>query len=198
MTEITKPALKRPYRQSKRAAQAADTRQRIVEAAVALHGSVGPARTTISMIAARAGVQRHTFYAHFPDERELFLACSGLFLARDPMPDPAPWREIPKSRKRLKTGLGEIYAWYGRNAVTLASVLRDAEYHELTRETVELRQSPVVAAYFAVLGEGLGPRQMALLRLALSFSTWRSLTQESRLDNMDAVAVMAAAVLDGT
>lgn len=192
MTEITKPAEKRPYRQKRRAELAADTRRRIVEAALDLHGSVGPARTTFSMIAERAGVQRHTLYAHFPEERELFLACSGLFLARDPMPDPAPWRDIPKPRKRLKAGLAGIYAWYGRNAATLAAVLRDAEYHDLTREIVQLRHGAVVAAYQEILGEGLDARQMALLTLALNFSTWLSLTQESGLTSKEAVAVMVS------
>jgi AcrR family transcriptional regulator len=67
----------RTYTLKRRAEQQAETRQRIVEAAVDLH-SVGPAFTTISMIAERAGVQRHTVYAHFPDERSLYLACSGL------------------------------------------------------------------------------------------------------------------------
>ena len=76
--------------QKRRAEQQAETRQRIVEAAVDLHGSVGPALTTISMVAERAGVQRHTFYAHFPDERSLFLACSGLAMERDPLPEPRP------------------------------------------------------------------------------------------------------------
>ena len=68
----------RTYTLKRRAEQQAETRRRIVEAAVELHGSVGPALTTISMVAERAGVQRHTLYAHFPDERSLFLACSGL------------------------------------------------------------------------------------------------------------------------
>lgn len=196
MTERTLSPEKRPYRQERRATRTAETRQKIVEAAVELHGQLGPARTTLSMIAARAGVQRHTLYAHFPEERDLFLACSGLFLARDPMPDPAPWREILKPRDRLQAGLSEIYAWYGRNAATLASVLRDAEYHDLTRETVELRQGTIVATYHEILGEGLDARQMALLRLALNFPAWRSLTIESGLDHAAAVQVMAAAIFE--
>ena len=85
----------RTYTLKRRAEQQAETRQRIVEAAVDLHGSVGPAQTTFSMVAERAGVQRHTLYAHFPDERSLFLACSGLALERDPLPDAAPWRRSP-------------------------------------------------------------------------------------------------------
>ena len=106
----------RAYTLRRRAEQQAETRRRIVEAAVALHGSVGPAQTTFSMVAERAGVQRHTLYAHFPDERSLQHACSGLVMERSPMPDAAPWRAIKSQRERLRTGLFAVYAWYERNA----------------------------------------------------------------------------------
>src|SRR6185312_386071 len=135
----------RTYTLKRRAEQQAETRQRIVEAAVELHGSVGPARTTFSMIAERAGVQRHTLYAHFPDERSLLLACSGLALERDPLPDAEPWRAITGTRERLRTGLLAIYGWYERNAALAACVLRDAEHHALTRETIEIRMGPPMA-----------------------------------------------------
>src|SRR6185436_3127631 len=108
--------MSRTYTLKRRAEQQADTRRRIVEAAVDLHSSVGPALTTLSMVAERAGVQRHTLYAHFPDERALFLACSGLVMERDPMPDASPWRTIADRHERLRTGLTEVYAWYERNA----------------------------------------------------------------------------------
>src|SRR6185312_15238903 len=112
-----------------------------------------PALTTISMVAERAGVQRHTLYAHFPDEWSLMLACSGLALERDPLPDSAAWRAIEDRSARLSTGLGAIYGWYGRNADLAACVLRDAEYHTLTRETVQMRMEPTMAAYRETLGE---------------------------------------------
>src|SRR4249919_3805832 len=92
----------RTYTLGRRAEQQAETRRRIVEAAVDLHGSVGPAFTTISMVAERAGVQRHTLYAHFPDERSLLLACSGLAYERDPPPDAQAWRAIEERRERLR------------------------------------------------------------------------------------------------
>jgi AcrR family transcriptional regulator len=82
----------RTYTLKRRAEQQAETRQRIVEAAVELHSSIGPAATTVSMVAERAGVQRHTYYAHFPDERSLAMACSGLALARDPVSRPSATR----------------------------------------------------------------------------------------------------------
>lgn len=185
----------RAYKKTKRAEQQAETRQRIIDAAVDLHGDVGPANTTVSMIAERAGVQRHTFYAHFPDERAMLMACSGHTVETDPLPDAERWREIANVEARLKTGLGELYAWYGRNEGVVGCSLRDAEVHELTQEIVALRFGPPMARYHEVLGAGLKAGQRALLGLALSFFTWRTLTREAGMDGHKAAGVMARAVL---
>ena len=184
----------RTYILKKRAEQQAETRQRIVEAAVDLHGSVGPALTSLSMVAERAGVQRHTLYAHFPDERSLYLACSGLTLERDPLPDAAAWRSIEDRDKRLRVGLDAIYGWYERNAELAACVLRDAEHHPLTREIAELRFGSSMAAYQEVLGAELSIGQRTVLRLALSFFTWRTLAREASLEPDAAVRAMVQAI----
>lgn len=184
----------RTYTLKRRAESQAETRRRIVEAAIELHGSVGPALTTISMVAERAGVQRHTLYAHFPDERSLYLACSGLSLERDPLPDARAWSAIEDRRERLRVGLGAVYGWYERNAELAACVLRDAEYHPLTKEITELRFGPPLAAYHEVLGAKLGAKQCAVLRLALSFFTWRTLARESGLKRGAAVGAMVQAI----
>lgn len=186
--------MNRPYTQTRRAEKQAETRQRIVEAAVALHGSFGPAQTNLSMVAERAGVQRHTLYAHFPDERSLLLACSGYSLERDPLPDATPWTHIADVKKRLSAGLSAIYGWYSRNAELAACVLRDAEHHALTREICELRWGPPMATYRSVLGSGLSLRQLAMLELALSFFTWRTLVLAGKLPETDAVEAMVAAI----
>jgi len=188
-----KSFMTRTYTQKKRAEQKAGTRTRIVEAAVDLHGSVGPALTTVSMIAERAGVQRHTFYAHFPDERSLLTACSGLALERDPLPDAEAWTML-EGAERLRAGLAAIYAWYERNADLLACVLRDAEYHAPTREISALRFGPAFAAWREVLGAGLDSAQRATLGLALSYHSWRTLVRDEGLDREAAVAAMAAAI----
>ncbi|MBR0679565.1 TetR/AcrR family transcriptional regulator [Roseomonas eburnea] len=185
----------RPYTLRRRAERQAETRQRIVEAAIALHGSVGPALTSISMVAARAKVQRHTLYAHFPDERSLYLACSGLSLERDPLPDPGPWRSAASREARLRAGLGAIYGWYERNADLAGCVLRDAEHHALTREVVGLRIAPWMQACREVLAEALSEGQRAVLHLALGYFTWRALTREAGLAQEEAVAAMVRAIL---
>jgi AcrR family transcriptional regulator len=187
-------AMTRTYTLKRRAETQAATRQRIVEAAVELHSSLGPALTTISMVADRAGVQRHTLYAHFPDERSLYLACSGLTIERDPPPGADAWRAIADRRERLRTGLLAVYAWYGRNAELAACVLRDAEYHPLTKEIVEMRLGPYMAAWHDVLGAKLTSKRRAVLRLALNFFTWRTLVRDSGLKQAAAVEAMVHAI----
>lgn len=184
----------RKYTLRRRAEQQVETRRRIVEAAIDLHGSVGPAATSFSMVAERAGVQRHTLYAHFPDERSLLLACSGLHLERSPLPDAEEWRAISDRQERLRAGLGAIYAWFERNAGQLACVLRDAEHHPPTREISEMRFGPAVAAWREVLGEGSAEARCALIDLATSFHTWRTLARESGLETGEAVEAMVRAV----
>jgi AcrR family transcriptional regulator len=184
----------RTYTLRKRAESQAQTRQRIVEAAVDLHGTVGPAATTFTMIADKAGVQRHTLYAHFPDERAMAMACSAHVEARDPLPDAEPWRAITDQRERLRTGLTALYAWFGRNAQLAACVLRDAEHHPLIREIAQLRWAPFFAAYHEVLGAKLDAKQRPVLMLALSFHTWRTLTRDGGLKPAAAVAAMVRAI----
>ena len=102
----------RPYQLKRRAASQIRTRQRIVEAAIELHQTIGPAATTVSEIAERADVGRVTVYRHFPDETSLSRACSGLYFERHPVPEPERWRQIADPEQRLRTGLHETYAYH--------------------------------------------------------------------------------------
>jgi AcrR family transcriptional regulator len=184
----------RTYTLKRRAEQQAETRLRIVEAAIDLHGTVGPSRTTFSMVAEKAGVQRHTLYAHFPDERSLLLACSGLSMERHPLPDAAPWREIEDRRERLRTGLTAIYGWYERNAELAACIMRDGEFYLPVQEISAMRYGPYFHAYHDVLGEKLNTAQRALLHLAIGFPTWRTLVRDSGMKNNAAVKAMVQAI----
>src|SRR5690349_996874 len=126
----------RKYEQRKRAESVADTRRRITEAAIELHGTVGPARTTMSAVAKRAGVERRTLYRHFPNEADLFEACSSHYFAANPSPDLDGWRATRDPRERLTRALDELYAYYERTAPMLSNVLRDAELVDFAREAV--------------------------------------------------------------
>ncbi len=186
----------RKYELKQRAERQAETRRRIVEAAVHLHGTLGPARTSFSEVARAAGVQRHTLYRHFPDERALFIACSGHVFEANPPPDAEAWRTIADPQARLRRGLTDLYEFYDRVSDMLAAVLRDAEVHPLTREMHALRSRSAFAAIREALSEVL-PRRgraAAVLDLALDFRTWQSLVQRSGLSNAEAAETMVAAI----
>lgn len=173
---------KRDYRLGKRAQKLEETRRRIVEATVDLHGTVGPAKTTISDIAARAGVQRHTVYAHFPDERSLFLACSGLSLERDPLPDVERLQSMAPGRERVREILAQFYRWFDRNIGLAGCVLRDSEHHALTREMIELRMEPIFDRAAVLIAGDVSKRAAALVPVAMDFACWRALSKTAGPD----------------
>src|SRR5690348_271597 len=112
MSTEAKTVEPRRYRKRRRAEHEQRTRQAITEAAVKLHGTVGPARTTVSAIAEEAGVQRATVYRHFPNDQALFAACSGHYMAMHPPPDPARWADIADPADRLREALTAVYRWW--------------------------------------------------------------------------------------
>src|SRR5207249_3471925 len=125
----------RRYELKRRAERRDETRQRIVDATIELHQTIGASQTTISEIAKRAGVGRVTVYRHFPDEETLFYACSGYYFAQHPFPDIARWRQISDPVERLRTGLRESYAWYEENTQMIGMALAEA------------RDLPIMAPY---------------------------------------------------
>jgi AcrR family transcriptional regulator len=189
----------RKYTKRRRAESELQTRQRITEAAVALHGSVGPARTTISAVADRAGVQRATVYRHFPDEESLFEACSGHYAAMNPPPDPAPWRAIADPAARLRQALADIYAYYRRTEPMLENVTRDIQFVPAMAKPVARRLAYLEAAVEAIVAgrpeRGHARRRVkAAVGHAISFATWQSLVRQQGVRGSEAVAMMAAMV----
>jgi AcrR family transcriptional regulator len=190
---------KRKYELKQRAAEMAETRRRITEAAVELHGMVGPARTTLSAIAERAGVQRHTVYRHFPSDADLFGACSAHYFAANPWPDPAPWHEISDPQQRLERALDELYTWYERTEPMFSKVLRDFELVDAIGPTMVPFQDYLaeVAEILAAGRSTRGSRRRVLaaaIHHALDFQTWRSLTADDRITRTEAVLLAAALV----
>ena len=189
---------KRKYELKKRAEEMAETRLRITEAAIELHGTVGPSRTTLSAVAKQAGVERRTLYRHFPTEADLFAACSTHYFAANPWPDLGGWRAIRDPQQRLERAVDELYAYYERTAPVLSNVLRDAELVDVARDAVApLHAYLEEAAEILTVGRrARGRRRLLLagaLRHALAFSTWRSLSA-SGIGRRDATRLITAFV----
>jgi AcrR family transcriptional regulator len=189
----------RRYRQLRRAELEAQTRLRIIEAAVKLHGTVGPALTTVTAVAVEAGVQRGTVYRHFPDEEALFGACTMHWAALNPTPSPDPWVEIEDPGQRLRLALADLYHWYERAQPMLDNAFRDAPRVPAIRPAVEGFQRQLWAIHAALMrGRRERGRQRARVAgavgHAIGFGAWRSLVRENRLDSAEAVDLMAAMV----
>jgi AcrR family transcriptional regulator len=189
---------KRKYELKKRAEQMGETRLRITEAAIELHGTVGPSRTTLSAVAERAGVERRTLYRHFPNEADLFAACSTHYFTANPWPDLGNWREIRDPQERLERALDELYAYYERTEPMFSNVLRDAEVVDFARDAVApLGEYLEDAAEILIVGRQVRGRRrqllMGALRHVLAFSTWRSLSANG-MGRSDAVKLSTALV----
>jgi AcrR family transcriptional regulator len=189
---------KRKYELKQRAQEMAETHLRITEAAIELHGTVGPSRTTMSAVADRAGVERRTLYRHFPNEAALFEACSEHYFDANPWPDLAPWRAIRDPQQRLERALDELYAYYERNAPMFSNVLRDAELVDVARDAVApLRAYLEEAAETLAAGRPARGRRRQLLEgalhHALAFSTWHSLTANG-IGRVEAAKLVTALV----
>jgi AcrR family transcriptional regulator len=190
---------KRPYRMKQRAESEALTRLRITESAVELHGTLGPARTSISAIAEHAGVRRSTVYRHFPDEAALLAACSSHWRALNPPPGLEQWSAVESPDKRLRLALEELYAHYRHTERMRENVLRD--------EAALPVLTPFLAGYRAYLAQAAdalargrtergdaGRRVHAAIGHAVGFATWQSLARGQGLDDAEAADLMCRLV----
>jgi AcrR family transcriptional regulator len=186
---------KRPYKMKRRAELEAQTKQRITESAVELHGTLGPARTSMKAVAEHAGVPRSTVYRHFADDEALFGACSAHWEAENPPPDVSRWQEIDDPDARLEIALAELYAYYRRAGGMLDKLLRDeaqvpivaklfAPYHQLMETITEILTG----------GRGLRgkarDRTRAAIAHAIAFRTYQQLTEEADLGDVEAADLM--------
>lgn len=190
-TEMKKA--RRRYVLKARGEQMAETRARIVEAIMRLHEEVGPRNTTVSAIAARAGVERLTVYRHFRDEASMFAACSHRYLELNPPPDPSAWADESDSARRVRRGLEALYAFFGRTWPMLEKIYRDIGEYPSLKQIMDQFD-----AYLRNLADDLaaawgrdqaGSRRRVILRHAVKFATWRSLDSDG-VDNARKVALI--------
>ena len=196
------------YQLKKRAERQEETRLRIARAALELHESVGPALTTRSAIANRAGVTRPTVYSHFPDDLSLGKACSSLGLSENPMPDPGRWEGISDPEERLRSALSDLYSYFRRGERLWANVLRDQEllYATGDPEAIEADaeiMGPILLHWDRMketIAAGWGPSEelprlvLGAIGLALDFKAWRAMVRTQGMSNEQAIELMVGMV----
>jgi AcrR family transcriptional regulator len=185
----------RKYEKKRRAEQESETRRRIVEAVYALHGEIGPARTTIKAIAERAGVERLTVYRHFADEGAIFAACDAHFRSETPPPDPAAWADIADPAERLRAALVAFYGFYRRGESMIAKAERDAADLPALAAVMAPRDRFIAAVREDLVTawpaqDRARARLAAAIAHALRFDTWRSLARAEGLEDAEAADLM--------
>jgi AcrR family transcriptional regulator len=175
------------------------SRTRIAQAVYELHSTIGPAKTTVSAIARKAGVQRLTVYRHFPNDLDLYRACLDHWTALHPWPDPDAWRSIRDPRQRLRTALTEIYSFF--RTVEPLFALGTADMPKLPK--LQEAHAPLFE-HWAKMRRTLlygwrarGRRRVRLaaaLGLAIDFGTWHVLVRREGLRDAEAVELAVGAV----
>jgi AcrR family transcriptional regulator len=196
------------YELKKRAVKQEETRLRIVRATLELHESVGPALTTRSAIAERAGVTRPTVYSHFPDDLSLGKACSSLGLSENPLPDPGRWEEISEPEERLRAALIDLYSYFRRRERLWANILRDQEllYAGNDPEALEAAaqiMGPILLHWDRMketIAAGWGPSEgipqvlLGTIGFALDFQAWRAMVRTQGMSDEQAIELMVGMV----
>jgi AcrR family transcriptional regulator len=162
----------------KRRDKVEETRRRIAKATYELHSTIGPAFTTIALIADRAGLPRQTVYRNFGTQLELFRSCIAFGLDMHPLPDPNPWQSITDPGERLHIGLTQLYEWFEASEPVMANSVRD---FGVVQESAEAMQpvGEVFQRIYETLCQGWeGARVPPLLSLAVDFATWKKLRGE--------------------
>jgi len=196
------------YELKKRAERQEETRLRIARAALELHEILGPALTTRSAIAQRAGVTRPTVYSHFPDDLSLGKACSSLGLSENPLPDPGRWEEISDPEERLRAALGDLYSYFRRGERLWANILRDREllYANGDPEALEADaeiMGPILSHWDRMketIAAGWGPSEgiprvlLGAIGFALDFQAWRAMVRTQGMSDEQAIELMVCMV----
>jgi len=104
----------RPYRLGRRAAPKAETRARLVDAALAIYRDRGMAAASNLQIAREADVAPATVRNHFPEPGDLAQAVFEALLVEIQVPTPAIFDGIDAMPDRIRTLAHELATFYER------------------------------------------------------------------------------------
>lgn len=165
----------RTYQMGKRAESATLTRQRIVEATMALHRDRGIAATTMKDIAERADVGIGTVYHHFPTYGDAIRACGARTAEVTRLPTAEIFDGVRSLAARLAALVGELFAYYDRHP-TLPRARCDQDKFPVLAEFVGRRQRLIEALVAEALDRPTSSEQEVKTVIALTdFAVHRSL-----------------------
>jgi TetR/AcrR family transcriptional regulator, mexJK operon transcriptional repressor len=166
----------------RRAERSPAKRRQILEGARLAFGELGYERSSVDLVAARAGVAKATVYSHFDDKKALFVACFS--------------QEADALREELRQSLtepgGDLRISLRRVGEKLVRILVSPAFVSLYRQTA------AEAARFPEVGETLFARGPAVVYQALAdwLRRWEALGA-LRLDDARSAAVQFVMLCQG-
>jgi len=158
----------RPYRLGERAAQVHATRDRVVDAAIALYSEVGISAATLREIGVRADVAPGTLRNHFPTRDDLDRAVVERLTSEVPLPDLSIFEGARSIDERL-----------------VRVIRAGGTFMEQARRLYRMwLREPMMAAPWVEKGAEYGARWDELMRTALG----------PLADDHDAMAVLRAVI----
>jgi AcrR family transcriptional regulator len=179
---------------ARRAALQETTRQRVIDAAVALHAKRGMLGTKPADVAAEADVTLTTFYKHFPDRGSLVVACTARAGELKPPPDLGIIRQERTHARRLRTAVRLLFDYYAEREPWIYAGRTEERYvPEVGPVMVRLRDLRD-AVVEATLGPRTQPDSIAASRVLLDFWSWRLLCRDVGLHHHRAIDVVVRAL----
>jgi AcrR family transcriptional regulator len=168
----------RKYTMDKRKAAVEETRQRILEATLALHSEKGIFGTSWQDIAHRADVSVGTVYKHFPSLDELVPACGELMYAitRPPSLEDAPdiFAGASSLEERLGRLVSELFAFYERGAAYIETDFQERRLPAVQEWEAHMRATIEGLAREALRPVGSDERTVQAVSALVGFSTFKS------------------------
>jgi AcrR family transcriptional regulator len=168
----------RKYSMGKRRAAVEETRQRILEATLALHSEKGIFGTSWQDIARRADVSVGTVYKHFPSLDELVPACGELMYAitRPPSLEDTPeiFAGAGSLEERLERLISELFDFYERGAPYIETDFQERQLPMVQEWETHMRATIAELAREALQPVGPDERTVQAVSALLDFSTFKS------------------------
>jgi AcrR family transcriptional regulator len=162
----------------KRKAAVEETRQRILEATLALHSEKGIFGTSWQDIAKRADVSVGTVYKHFPSLDELVPACGELVYAitRPPSLEDAPqiFAGANSLEERLERLVSELFDFYERGASYIETDFQERQLPAVREWEAYMRATIAGLVREALIPAGPDERTVQAVSALLDFYTFKS------------------------
>ena len=168
----------RKYSMDKRREAVQETRQRILEATLALHSEKGIFGTSWQDIAQRADVSVGTVYKHFPSLDELVPACGELMYAitRPPSLEDAPriFAGAHLLEERLERLISELFDFYERGAPYIETDFQERQLSMIQEWEAHMRATIAGLVREALLPVGPDEGTVQVVSALLDYSTFKS------------------------